>query len=68
MPKDDAVNHFDISHSVDAVYEPKPKQGSGCRNFWHRVFGLERIGRVWRDLVDLEGLSWGGPLPLIGLV
>ena len=31
------------------------------------VFGLERIGRVWRDLVDLEGLAWGGPLPLIGL-
>ena len=36
-------------------------QGSLC------VFGLERIGRVWRDLVDLEGVAWGGPLPLIGL-
>jgi hypothetical protein len=34
LPKDDAGHHFDISHSVDAIYEPKPKQGSGCRNFW----------------------------------
>ncbi len=29
----------------------------------HRVFWLERIERVWRDLVDFEGLTWGGPLP-----
>ena len=31
------------------------------------VFGLERIERELRDLVDFEGLAWGGPLPLIGL-
>ncbi len=31
------------------------------------VFGLERIERERRDLVDFEGLAWGGPLPLIGL-
>ena len=33
----------------------------------HRVFGLERSERERRDLVDFEGLVWGGPLPLIGL-
>ncbi len=33
----------------------------------HRVFGLERIERERRDLVDFEGLTWGGPLSLIGL-
>ena len=31
------------------------------------VFVLERIERECRDLVDWEGLTWGGPLPLIGL-
>ena len=36
-------------------------QGSGLWVFW-----LERIERDW-DLVDLEGVAWGGPLPLIGL-
>ena len=34
---------------------------------WHRVFVLERIERERRDLVDFEGLAWGGPLTLIGL-
>ena len=29
----------------------------------HRVFGLERIERERRDLVDFEGLAWGGVLP-----
>ena len=28
-----------------------------------RVFGLERIERERRDLVDFEGLAWGGVLP-----
>ena len=28
-----------------------------------RVFGLERIERERRDLVDFAGLAWGGVLP-----
>ncbi len=30
---------------------------------WLRVFGLERIERERRGLVDFEGLVWGGVLP-----
>ena len=32
-----------------------------AQDLW--VFGLERIERERRDLVDWEGLAWGGPLP-----
>ena len=32
------------------------------------VFWLERIERVWRDLVDLEGVSWGGVLSSVDSV
>ncbi len=38
-----------------------------CRNSSLWVFGLDKIERERRDLVDFEGLAWGGPLPLIGL-
>jgi hypothetical protein len=33
----------------------------------HRVFVLERIERVCCDLVDLEGVAWGGVLPSVCL-
>jgi hypothetical protein len=51
------------SRSIKA--STKPSEGTLVSG--HRVFVLERIEREYRDLVDWEGLAWGGPLPLIGL-
>ena len=41
----------------------KTHTGNGSSLRWLRVFGLERIERERRDLLDFEGLTWGGVLP-----
>ena len=49
-----------VQLTVSALWAPHTIKADFMR---HRVFGLERIERERRDLVDFEGLAWGGVLP-----